>query len=30
MSAPSKDISFIIDGILFEYDEEKKRFTIKK
>ena len=30
MSAPSKDISFIIDGILFEYDEEKNRLNIQK
>ena len=30
MSTPSKDISFIIDGILFEYDEEKNRINIQK
>ena len=30
MSSPSKDISFIIDGILFEYDEEKNRLNIQK
>ena len=30
MSTPSKDISFIIDGVLFEYDEEKNRINIQK
>lgn len=30
MSAPSKDIRFIIDGILFEYDEAKNKLNIQK
>ena len=30
MSTLSKDISFIIDGVLFEYDEEKNRLNIQK
>lgn len=30
MPASSKDISFIIDGVLFEYDEEKNRINIQK
>ena len=30
MPTSSKDISFIIDGVLFEYDEEKNRINIQK
>ena len=30
MSTTSKDISFIIDGVLFEYDEEKNNINVQK
>ena len=30
MPSPSNNISFIIDGVLFEYDDEKNRINIQK
>ena len=30
MPPPSNNISFIIDGVLFEYDDEKNRINIQK